>query len=450
MTTAPAAVSSTLPPKAPGLPLIGNSLSMLNDPLAYLVDQYRERGPVFRVKMGFQNYWVLAGIEANKFLATEANDVCSSEGLFGDFARQLGGDYMLTVLHGEDHAYMRRVNRPGFARSALTPRVGVAVDVVRETVAQWEPGQTFPVLYTIRRMIADQIGLLTTGFKLGDDFDEMLFYLNTLMNVYALKIAPRAMLWRPRFKRAEARLQRLSDKILAYHREVPAGEGRPHDYVDDFLENVRPDGQPFTPADLFNTTIGPFFAGMDTLASTVSFHLYALLRHRDAYERVMPEIEALFANGTPSVNEFRKADALHASAMETLRAYPVTPFTPRTARVDFEFAGFQIPAGTELMFGNTITHYLEEYFPEPERFSLNRWMGDAPPPAPNTFTPFSLGQHTCLGAGLAEALMMLNLAAMLRYATLELETPDYTAPIKTMPLPNPGNDFRLRVVALRP
>lgn len=451
MTSAPQlpVAPAAAPPKAPGWPLLGNSLSMLNDPLAYLVAQYRELGPVFQVKMGFQNYYVLAGLEANRFLATEANDVCSSDGLFGDFAKQLGSDMMLTVLHGEDHAYMRRLNRPGFARSALTPRVDVVVGVVRDTMGQWEVGQTFPVLNTVRRMVADQIGLLTTGFTLGDDFDDMLFYLNTIMNVYALKVMPRAMLWRPRFKRAEARLHVLSEKILAYHREVPAGEGRPRDYVDDFLENVRPDGQPFTPGDLFSATIGPFFAGMDTLASTLSYHLYALLRHRDALARVQPEIDALFANGIPSVNDFRKAEALHASALETLRAYPVTPFTPRTARVDFQFAGYTIPAGSELMFGNTITHYLPEYFAEPERYSLDRWMGDAPPPAPNTFTPYSVGQHTCLGAGLAEALMMVTVATLLHGVELELETPDYEVPIKTMPLPNPGKDFRLRVVARR-
>ncbi|HYO87288.1 MAG TPA: hypothetical protein VER79_01500, partial [Candidatus Limnocylindrales bacterium] len=208
MTTSPAAPTlerGVLPPKAPGLPVLGNSMSMLSDPLAYLVEQYRELGPVFRVKMGFQNYTVLAGIEANKFLATEANDVCSSDGLFGDFSAALGTDVMLTVLDGEAHTYMRRLQRPGFARSALTPYVGQTVGVVREDVAGWQPGEMIPVLKTVRRMVADEIGLLATGFRLGEHFDDLLIYLNTLMNVYALKVMPKAMLLRPRFKRAEAR-----------------------------------------------------------------------------------------------------------------------------------------------------------------------------------------------------------------------------------------------------
>jgi cytochrome P450 len=442
-------LTAATPPKAPGLPLLGNSLSMLSDPLAYLVEQYHELGPVFRVKMGFQNYTVLGGIEANRFLATEANEVCSSEGLFGGFAEALDSDVMLTVLDGEAHAYMRRLNRPGFARSALGPHMDAVLAVVRDKADTWEPGATFPVLQTIRHIVADQIGLIATGFRLGDDFDDMLFYLNTLMNVHALKVMPKAMLLRPRFKRAEARLHRLSEEILAYHRDVPAGEGRPRDYVDGFLESVRPDGKPFTPGDLFSATIGPFFAGMDTLASTISFYLYALAKHPDVLARVQPEIDALFAAGTPSMNDLRGMELLHASALETLRMYPVTPFTPRTAKVDFEFGGFHIPAGTEIMFANTLTHYLDAYFAEPQRFNIDRWLGDAPSPAPNTFTPYSLGAHTCLGAGLAEVLMMLNAAALLHRVTLELETPEYTAPIKTMPLPNPGGDFRLRVVARR-
>jgi cytochrome P450 len=453
MTTSPAApapvTDRAVPPKAPGLPLLGNSLSMLSDPLSYLVQQYHELGPVFRVKMGFQKYTVLAGYEANRFLASEANDVCSSEGLFGGFAKALDSDVMLTVLDGEAHAYMRRLNRPGFARSALVPHMDTVLAVVRDKAASWEPGATFPVMETVRHIVADQIGLIATGFRLGDDFDDMLFYLNTLMNVHALKVMPKAMLLRPRFKRAEARLHRLSEEILAYHRDVPAGEGRAADYVDGFLESVRPDGKAFTPGDLFSATIGPFFAGMDTLASTLSFYLYALTKHQEVLARVQPEIDALFANGTPSVNDMRKAELLHASALETLRVYPVTPFTPRTAKVDFEFSGYLIPAGTELMFGNTITHYLDEYFAEPERFNIDRWLGDAPPPAPNTFTPYSVGAHTCLGAGLAEMLMMLNAAALLHSVALELETPDYSVPIKTMPLPNPGKEFRLRVAARR-
>ena len=39
------------PPLAPGLPVLGNALSMRIDPLAYLLGLYREYGPVFRVRM---------------------------------------------------------------------------------------------------------------------------------------------------------------------------------------------------------------------------------------------------------------------------------------------------------------------------------------------------------------------------------------------------------------
>jgi cytochrome P450 len=64
---------------------------------------------------------------------------------------------------------------------------------------------------------------------------------------------------------------------------------------------------------------------------------------------------------------------------------------------------------------------------------------------PGVFAPYSLGAHTCLGAGMAEAIMLINMAALLKFAKLDLTSPDYEVPIRTIPLPNPGQKFALTV-----
>ncbi|HEX2621730.1 MAG TPA: cytochrome P450, partial [Phototrophicaceae bacterium] len=74
---APVAVE---PPSVPGLPLIGNSLKLMYDPQAYLLKLFQEYGPVYKIQMGFQRYTVMAGLEANQFLAKEGERVFSSEG----------------------------------------------------------------------------------------------------------------------------------------------------------------------------------------------------------------------------------------------------------------------------------------------------------------------------------------------------------------------------------
>lgn len=429
-------------PRAGGLPLIGNSLDMLHDPLSYLVEQYLELGPVFKVKMGFQNYTVMAGIEANRFLAGDGEQYLSSERLFGGMAKAMKTDVMLTVLDGEPHSHMRKLNRRGFSRSQAADHIDTLVGIVDEYAGNWNSGDMIPVFEVMRRIVVDQLGVMMTGISPREYFDDIRTYLNTLMNVEALKVWPRLMLYRPGFLQARQRVWELGKRVLEKHRsETPESPT----LIDDILAGTRPDGKPFTEDDLIAMSVGPYFAGMDTIASTMAFFMYAMAKHPDVVARVKPEIEALFADGMPSLNDFRDAKVLHAAALETLRRYPVTPFTPRTVASDFEFEGHHIEAGTEVMIGQTILHFLPEYYEDPYTFNVDRFLDGGPGRIPQVFTPFTLGSHTCLGAGLAEVQMMVTMAAMLRAADYQLETPDYEVTIHTMPLPNPGNDFRLRV-----
>lgn len=439
-----------LPPRAPGLPLLGNTLQLLNNPLAHLVSVYHELGPIFRIRMGFQEYTVIAGLEANQLLAREGERIFSSEGLFGGFARAMKTDVMLTVLDGPAHRHMRKVMQRGFARSAMAPHLPTMVDIVRQQARSWQPGQHVPVFRAMRQIVVDQLAVVAATMPVEDYFDDIITFLNTMLNVHALKVWPAFMLRRPAFLRARARIIELGQKVLDFHRQNPPEvSGRLPDLIDDILANVRPDGRDFTEDDLLSMSIGPYFAGMDTVASSISFFVYTLLKHPDALAQVQAEADALFASGKLEMQALRQMDALHAAAIEALRLYPVTPFTPRTAVEQIEFGGYRIDPGTEVMIAQTVTHMLPEYYPDPLRYDITRHMGGKSGPPPGVFAPFTLGAHTCLGAGLAEAQMMLTIAALVHTVDLELESPDYVVPVKTMPLPNPGNQFRMRVVRQR-
>jgi len=58
------------PPRARGIPLIGNVLAMAKDPAKFFVDCYRKYGPVYRVQVFNNTYTVLAGAEAANFMGT--------------------------------------------------------------------------------------------------------------------------------------------------------------------------------------------------------------------------------------------------------------------------------------------------------------------------------------------------------------------------------------------
>ena len=436
-------------PQPAGLPIIGQTLNLIQDPLDYLIHNYYRHGPLYRVQMGFKSYLVLAGHEANRLLARYDGQLFESYTLFGGFARYTNNDMMLTALDGPEHRYLRKLMRYGFARSRASDHLDAMFAVVDDHASCWQPGQQLPILEMMRRLIVDQLGIMTTSLKPAGYFDDIVYYLHVMLSTEVLLTRPKWWRRLPRFRRAEARLVELAESVLTWHREnPPAASGRPRDLIDDILDNPRPDGQPFTHDNLIHTAIGPYFAGVDTLASTMAFFLAALLRQPTLLADIQAEVDAVLATTTDAYS-LRSLERLHAAAVETLRRYPVTPFTPRVAAEPFAFAGYEIPAGAELMFAQTVTHFLPEYYPDPYRFDLNRFMDGNKNRIANVFTPFTVGSHTCLGAGLAEVQMLVTMAALLRrveFAPLPVEQP---LRIWAAPLPNPGAGLKATIRRLR-
>ena len=66
-------------PKAPGgVPVLGNSLSMLGDYAAYLSEQYHKLGPIFELRLIGGKVLVLAGPQANLFLLRQGKNYLRS------------------------------------------------------------------------------------------------------------------------------------------------------------------------------------------------------------------------------------------------------------------------------------------------------------------------------------------------------------------------------------
>ncbi|MFZ6029214.1 MAG: cytochrome P450 [Chloroflexota bacterium] len=439
------------PPRVPGLPILGNALDFLYRPIEFFLDCYQQYGPIFRIAAANQRYVVLAGLEANRFLAQDNGELLSSEPLFGEFARQMGSANFLVALDGDAHRHMRKVMQRGYAKSSVGAHLDDFAQLTYQAARRWRAGETIFVRETLQRLVTEQLGTALTNHSSREHFDAIRTYLGTLLNVLVIKRWPRWMLAMPRYTRARARVMDFARLVLAEHRQAPAGDAPEPDLVDDLLAAVDWNGNPLEEDDLLAATIGPFFAGMDTVANTMGFMVYAILKHPHVYEAIQAEVDQHFANGIPPWRELPKLQSLYAATIETLRRYPVAPFTPRGAVRPFDFAGHHVAAGQEVIFVNGLTHFLPEYFPNPWQFDIHRYI----PPrqehkqGQGVFAPYTLGPHTCLGAGAAEIQLMVTVGALLRAVRLELEYPGYELVTKLMPIPAPDPRFKVRVVEHR-
>lgn len=437
------------PPHVPGLPILGNALDFLYRPMEFFLECYHKYGPIFHITAANQKFVVMAGLEANRFFSQDKDEIFSSEPLFGEFAAQMGSSNFMVALDGIPHRHMRKVMQRGYSKSGLAPHLDDMADLTYLTAHSWEPGETIFARDAFQRLITEQLGTALTRHSSKEHFEAIRIYLGTLLNVLVIKRQPRLMLWMPRYVNARNKVMEFAKLVLDEHRHSPNPESP--DLVDDLLAAVDWNGDPLKEEDLLAATIGPFFAGMDTVANTMGFMVYAILKHPEVYDAIQKEVDEFFADGVPPYQELPKLQALYAATIETLRRYPVAPFTPRGVTRPFDFAGHHVKAGQEIIIVNGLTHYLPEYFPKPWTFDINRYIAPRKEhkQGQGIFAPYTLGPHTCLGAGVAEVQLMVTVGALLRAVKLELISSNYEIKTKLMPIPGPDPKFKIRVVEHR-
>jgi cytochrome P450 len=436
--------NAPLPPLAPGLPLLGNAIEMGGDTVRFLVKMYRQFGPIFRVRALTREFTILAGLPANHFMVKDGDNYLTGEKVFGGLNSELKSTLVFPALDGEKHNYYRRLFRPSYSREAITPHYAAVMDVARNHARTWQVGTRLQVVPTMQRVITDELGTVLTGTISGEVFPDLRDVLRTLIMVKLMKSAPELMLKLPGYKRKKARAAKFMLGILEKHRTTPPEERR-DDLVDHALAAVDEHGNSLLLDDLEAIGFGAFFVGMDTAAHTTSFTLYLLLKHPDVLARVVAEVDAVFAKGTPTPKDLRQMKALHGAITESMRLYPVAPIMPRTAKQTFEFGGYRVEKGADVMVVPALTHYLEEYFPNPDAYDVDRSLDKEP----YSFAPFGLGAHTCLGAGLAEVMLALTVGTLLHTVRLELDPPDFEMKVVGVPVPNPGMNFYARIAAQR-
>ncbi len=404
-------------PKVPGLPLLGNALGMTGDLNDFLTKLYRRHGPIFRIRVPGRRIVVLAGQEGNSFVLRHARTHLRTNREFSELCRVMETDRAIISMDGADHVRLRRVAQAGYSREVIERDIDQAIEIAQRHVTAWPMGPRLRAFETVQRIVTEQVGVLATGLSPRDYLDDLKYYLDTLF--FAIRRDRPRFMYAHRIPRVRGRIRQLCREVIELH-DPDLRQGCPHDVIDAFLELHRQDPQFLPETDLMSAVVGPYIAAVDTVAGALSFAVLRLFSEPEYLEVLRAEADALFAKGMPNAKDVRALANTHAFVTESLRCYPITPAMMRTACNGFEFQGHWVPAGTSLMVATTVVHKDPEYYPDPDRFEIERHL----PPRMESkqkgaFAPFGLGPHTCLGGAFGQVQMATVIATMLRYGEFE-------------------------------
>ncbi len=441
------------PAHVSGLPIVGNALQMAKDPGRFFYECYRKYGPVFRLKIMSNVYTVLAGTEAATFMGTrEGRDSLRSKEFWQGLVDEWGAKRTLTGEDGETHQKLRAVMKHGYSKESMRGRYNELIEITDSVVARdWPVGKSVPVVQNMQYIVTEQLGAMLTGTSPREYVTDIRTTILYILNILVTRQRPRFLLKDPRYKHAKERVSELGRRMIAeYNATKDSRDPTRRNLVDDVMEAHARDPDLIPASDLILSLTGPFVAGLDTVANTLGAFIYAVLKHPEVLERVRKEADALFAKGNIDEPDLRNLPSIDGAIMEVMRMYPIAVAQMRTATRDFAFLGHQIREGELLYVATAVPHYMEEYYPSPEKFDIDRYERPrAEHLKPGVYSPYGRGTHTCLGKTLAEVQMAFSMARLFYLLDLELESPDYVLQTKVLPTPGPSMKFKVRVKGLR-
>jgi len=295
----------------------------------------------------------------------------------------------LLFLDPPDHTRLRRLVSKAFTPRRIEQLRAHVQDITDELLAEVRPGEPFDVIRTLAYplpviVICELMGVpvsdrhLFEGWSsdatrlLDGDIDEATLQRGVIAAMYFINYF----------------------NILFDERRASPGD----DLVSGLLA-VNESGDVLSEEELRSIVLLLFLAGHETTMNLIGNGLFALMQHRDQWERLVAD---------PS---------LAPSAVEELLRYdgPVH-VTGRIATEDLDLDGQRFERGSQVIALLAAANRDPERFADPDRLDIGR--------EDNQHLAFSHGIHYCLGAALARLegqVVFGTLAA--RYPTLELAVP---------------------------
>ncbi len=444
---------STLTKKIPVVPLpklLFNMYRRKGNIPAVFADITKQYGPVFQMRPPFQEPMIfLSGPAINRWVNRNGRMHLRSRDYFTDIEKVYGASGLLPALDGADHFRLRKAMQPGYSRERLEGRLDALYVHARAFMADWKVGSSVNAVRLCRRMINAQISPLVLSIDSQDIVEDLIKFKERALITQVAKILPKFLLHTPDMKRPAKSIDVAVQRIQNVH--TPAQRaGCPRTLADDLFSLYASDPQ-FLPESNMGFSLSAPMLGSMYLGDALAFALYAMASHPELYSRIRSEADALFDDGDPDEEGLAKSaiDVTSRFVMECMRMYPIVPMSLRNVMNSCVVENYTLPVGARIFIAQTAPHYMEDVFPAPFSFDIDRYLPSRNEHRSPGYAPYGLGTHMCLGFRWVELQLAVNLLMVAHYFTLEVSPANYKLRFNPFPTMSPSKRMEFRIAEQR-
>ncbi|EFB16312.1 hypothetical protein PANDA_012936, partial [Ailuropoda melanoleuca] len=426
-----------LPPGPTPLPFLGNYLQLNTQQMYNSLMKLRERyGPVFTVHVGPRRIVVLCGHEVVKEALVDQAEEFSGRGEQATFDWLFKG-YGVAFSNGERAKQLRRFSITtlrdfGVGKRGIEERIqeeaGFLIEALRDT-----RGAFLDPTFFLSRTVSNVISSIVFGDRFDYEDKEFLSLLRMMLGSFQFTATSMGQLYEMFYsvmkhlpgpqQQAFKELQGLEDFIAkkVEQNQRTLDPNSPRDFIDSFLirmqeEQNNPNTE-FYMKNLVLTTLNLFFAGTETVSTTLRYGFLLLMKHPDVEAKVHEEIDRVIGkNRQPKFEDRAKMPYTEAVIHEIQRFGDIIPMgVARRVTKDTGFREFLLPKGTEVfpMLGSVLRD--PKFFSNPQDFHPQHFLDENGQfKKSDAFVPFSIGKRYCFGEGLARMELFLFLTNILQ------------------------------------
>jgi cytochrome P450 len=388
-------------PGSYGIPLIGNTFKIINNPLKTVLKEYRKNGPVFRQSLAFQHIVSTVGPDLVKQVTVDPDKVFSSRAGWEDMVGEFF-EGSLIVQDFDDHRLQRRLMQTAFKTTSLQGYINSINTITRETIAAWPTQQSMEFYPAIKALLLDIAAKVFLGTQLNEE--------GARINQAFIDFAKGATSivkrdWPGLLYHKGLKGRRILEQFIRQSIEQKrAGDGT--DMFSHFCREKNPQGEYFSDQEITDHMLFLLFAAHDTTTSALTMVIHLLADNQDWQEQLRETVNA----STVDVLSYEQLGAnvplLDYTFKEVLRMYPPVPGVVRRTVRACEIGGYEVPAHTLVSTSILATHYLEDYWREPQVFDPLRFSDARQEHKQHAFlwAPFGGGAHKCIGLHFADML----------------------------------------------
>jgi cytochrome P450 len=336
----------------------------------------------------------------------------------------------------------RKLIQPAFHHKRIRTYANVIVDMTRQRIASWQPGQAINIQTEMSRITLDVVAKTLFNTDVRAEAERIgeavhLVQQKAFREMSALFTLPDwvPLPYKQRENHAIADLRGLILRRIQERRA--SGEDR-GDLLSMLLLARDEDGSGMSDEQALDESVTLLLAGHETTATALTWTWYLLAAHSDIETKLLCDNDTLLANRLPTFDDVPHLRYATMIVKESMRLYPPTWMYSREAVEPVEIGGYRLPIGAMVSLFPYVIQRDPYLWDQPDEFIPERFVPDLEEERPGyAYFPFGGGPRVCIGNSFAMMEMPLIIATILQQFRLAL------APGQGTPVPEP-------LIALRP